>query len=111
VPVRDEPVPPEEWIQVVGGAGFVDAPRWSPNGRLLYHLSDRDDFLCIWAYALDPMTRQPVGEPIPIAHAHDTQQKLLTSMRSMWSLAVGADRLVYNAARSSGNVYTAMLPE
>jgi Tol biopolymer transport system component len=110
VPVRDAPVPPEEWVRVAGG-DFLDAPRWSPDGRLLYFLSDRDDYLCVWAQALDPKTHQPVGDPIPIAHAHDSEQKLLSSMRSMWSLAVGQDRLVYNAARSSGNVYTALLPE
>jgi hypothetical protein len=109
VPVRDAPVPSEEWIRVAAG-DFLDAPRWSPNGKLLYFLSDRDDFLCVWARALDPETHRPVGDPIPIAHAHNSEQKLLSSMRPMWSLAVGQDRLVYNAARSSGNIYTALLP-
>jgi len=56
------------------------------------------------------VTRQPSGEPIAIAHAHDTEKKMVTMMRSMWTLTVGADRLVFNAAEASGNVYTALLP-
>ena len=94
-----------------GGDEWLGAPRWSANGRLLYYLSDRDDFICVWARALDPTTLEPTGEPFAIAHAHETEKKMLTAMRSMWSLSVGADRLVFNAARASGNVYTAQLPE
>jgi Tol biopolymer transport system component/predicted Ser/Thr protein kinase len=111
VPLTDAPVPPGAWIPVAGGDEWLGAPRWSANGRLLYYLSDRDDFICVWARALDPTTLEPTGEPFAIAHAHETEKKMLTAMRSMWSLSVGADRLVFNAARASGNVYTAQLPE
>jgi Tol biopolymer transport system component len=110
LPVRDPPVPPEQWVEVAGQDEWVGAPRWSPDGRLLYYLSDRDDFTCVWARRLDPATRQPVGEPLAVAHAHDSSMKMLMVQRGIWSLAVGEDRLVFNAAAATGDVYTAMLP-
>jgi Tol biopolymer transport system component/predicted Ser/Thr protein kinase len=110
LPVRDPPVPPGEWIEVAGQDEWVGAPRWSPDGRLLYYLSDRDDFTCVWARRLDPATRQPVGEPFAVAHAHVSSMKMLGVQRGLWSVAVGADRLVFNAAEATGDVYTATLP-
>ncbi len=37
--------------------------------------------------------------------------RMMTVRRNMWKLEVGHDRLVFNAAASSGDVYTAMLAE
>jgi Tol biopolymer transport system component/predicted Ser/Thr protein kinase len=110
LPLRDPPVPPGEWIEVAGREEWVGPPRWSPDGRLVYYLSDRDDFACVWARRLDPATRRPAGEPFAVAHAHDTVMKMLPVQRHVWSLAVGARRLVFNAAEATGDVYTAMLP-
>jgi hypothetical protein len=110
VPLREGPTPPEEWIRIAGGDEWVAAPRWSPDGRLLYYLSNRDDFICVWARALDSTTLRPTGEPMAIVHAHDAEKRMLTLKREVWSLAVGADRLIFNAALSRGNVYTAQLP-
>jgi Tol biopolymer transport system component/predicted Ser/Thr protein kinase len=110
LPLRDPPVPPAEWVEIAGRDEWVGPPRWSPDGRLVYYLSDRDDFACVWARRLDPATRRPVGEPFAVAHAHDSSMKMLPVQRGVWSLAVGADRLVFNAAEATGDVYTATLP-
>ena len=37
-------------------------PFWSPDGNLLYFLSSRDGFLCLWAQWLDPSTKHPLGD-------------------------------------------------
>ena len=43
---------------------------WSPDGNTLYFLSDRDEFRCIWARSLDPVTKQPQGLPKAVQHLH-----------------------------------------
>ncbi|HOC41611.1 MAG TPA: protein kinase [Thermoanaerobaculales bacterium] len=109
VPVSDPPAPPGEWIDLADGTAFVGSPRWSPDGRLLYYLSDRDGFNCMWARPLDPVTRRPAGEPFAVLHAHRSDMKMLRPEKSWFSLAVGRGRLVFNAAETTGEIYTAML--
>ena len=58
------PVPRSAWIAVTDGQFEERDPVWSPGGSLLYFLSDRDGFRCVWARKLDPATRRPAGEPI-----------------------------------------------
>ena len=55
------PVPRERWIAVTDGSSEEMEPAWSPNGELLYFLSDRDGFRCIWARRLHGAGKQPVG--------------------------------------------------
>ncbi len=45
-----------------------------------------------------------------MTHAHDSQMEMPAMHRGAWSLAVGADRLVFNAVEATGNVYTTLLP-
>jgi Tol biopolymer transport system component len=59
------PVPEGQWIAVTDGQTWDDKPRWSPDGDLLYHASDRDGFRCVWAQCLHPATKQPVGRRSP----------------------------------------------
>ena len=57
----------EEWITVTTVAGYNIRPWWSPDGNLLYFLSERDNYQCIWAQPLDPPTKRPRGEPKPVS--------------------------------------------
>jgi len=43
---------------------------WSPDGNLLYFISERDGFVCLWAQRLDPATKHPQGAAFPIRHFH-----------------------------------------
>ena len=38
-------------------------PCFSPDGSLLYFLSERDGHRCIWARKLDPVPRKPASDP------------------------------------------------
>ena len=46
------------------------AAAWSPDGRLVYLLLDRDGFRCLWAQRLDAATKQPLGTPFAVQHWH-----------------------------------------
>ena len=109
VPVDRMPVELEDWIRIAGGSGWSGAPRWSASQDTIYFISDRDDFLCVWGQSLDPTTKRPVGEAFPVVHAHSADAKMVPFARRMWTLEVGADRLIFNAGEMSGDVYTAQL--
>src|SRR5205085_2697393 len=63
------PVARESWIAVTSGGSVERDPAWSPDGRILNYLSERDGFRCIWARRLDGNAR-PIGEPFAVRHFH-----------------------------------------
>jgi tricorn protease-like protein len=111
LPFADADASPDDWIHVAGGDSWVGAPRWSADGRILYYLSARDDFICVWGQHLDSKTKAPIGKPFPVVHLHAASMNMMAMARFMWNLEVGADRLVFNAGEMSGDVYTAILDE
>ena len=61
---------PESWIAVTDGRKVDDKPRFSPEGDSVYFLSSRDGHTCIWNQKLNPLTKYPIGPPIPFEHLH-----------------------------------------
>jgi hypothetical protein len=107
-PLRDPPAPETDWVRIAEPDHWVGRPRFSADGRILYHLARRDGNTCVWAQPLDPETKRPRGDPVPVVHAHRSAMKLW-GPRSGWALSVARGRLVFNAAEMTGNVYTGML--
>jgi eukaryotic-like serine/threonine-protein kinase len=105
VPVRDGQLAPErEWKQAV--AGEADLYRWSPDGNTIYFLSHRDGFPCIWAQRLNPATKEPVGEPFAVYHAHGASRSMRSfNDSSAIGLAVARDRIVFAQAERLGNIW------
>jgi Tol biopolymer transport system component len=94
-----------DWISVTEPGTWVNKPRWSPNGNLLYYISDRDGFTCIWVNRLDPLTKQPVGAPKAVMHFHTGSSSLDTAYGL--ELSVADDKLVVDIGESSGNIWLA----
>ena len=104
-PVRDGKAAPEaEWI-TVAAAGANKRPWWSPDGNLLYFLSSRDNYQCIWAQPLDPFTKRPRGEPNPVYHFHETRRYILDG--ATFGPAVGGERIVFALGEQTGNIWLA----
>ena len=51
------------WIQITDGKQWDDKPRWSPDGKTIYFLSDRQGFFNLWGIHFDPVKGHPQGEP------------------------------------------------
>ncbi len=99
---------PEAWIPVTDGNHMDREVKWSPDGGMLYFLSERDGFRCIWAERLDRKTKHPVGQPFPVYHFHHSQQSL-TSLGSPGKvgLSVTGDGLLFSLAETTGNIWMA----
>ena len=104
------PIPHEQWIRVTDGSSMDRNPAWSPNGNVLYFLSERDSFRCIWATRLDPETRRPAGTAFPVAHFHNAVRSLMNiDGPGEVGLSAAADRLVFAMGEITGNVWMAGL--
>jgi len=106
-PLRDGIVPEEkEWIPVTDGLGFDREAFWSPDGNLLYFLSERDGFRCIWAQRLEPNTKASVGEAFSIYHSHSSRRSLMSVTDSgAVGPSVGPDKLVFTQREITGNIW------
>jgi hypothetical protein len=99
------PIPRSEWHPLTDGSGWDDRPRWSPDSNLLYFLSDRDGFRCIWVQRLDSETKRPVGFPFAVYHSHESRSSLLNVNPVYAGLEVARDMLVFVNGETTGNVW------
>jgi Tol biopolymer transport system component/predicted Ser/Thr protein kinase len=93
------------WIRMTDDLAFADKQDWSPDGNVLYYYSTRDGFGCLYAQRLDPATKRPVGEPIAMSHWHTARRSLHNVGLGSLNLSVAADKLVFNLAERTGNVW------
>jgi eukaryotic-like serine/threonine-protein kinase len=101
------PVPRERWIAVTDGGNEEMEPAWSPNGALLYFLSDRDGFRCIWARRLNAANKQPAGDAFAVRHFHRARRSLrrMTGTTGLTGLSVAPGRMVFCFGELTGNIW------
>ena len=107
----------DKWIAIGSGRdrGAVDLmPSWSPDGNLLYFVSQRDGFRCVWAQKLDALTKRPVGDPFAVQHFHRSRRSLLrilTARAAQIGFRVYRDRAYFAMDEVTGNLWIADLPK
>ena len=104
VPFRSEgPIGVGAWIDIMEGHG---GNNWSPDGKLIYNISERDGFRCVWAQRVNPVTKRPLGEPFAVFHSHNARLSLGTGTDVTFS-DVGPDKIVFNMSERTGNIWMA----
>jgi Tol biopolymer transport system component len=105
-PLREGEATPEvEWIAVTEGAAVDDRAAWSPDGRRVYFTSDRSGFTGLYTRALDPKTKQPVGEVQVVRDFQHISHSLGDMDANDVSLAATSDALFFPLAEISGNIW------
>ena len=100
----------KDWIALTDRANsVVAAPRWSPDGNLIYLVSMLDAFRCIWAQRLNPATKRPEGSPIPIYHSHGSRRSLLNVGLNLLEISVARDKIAFPLGEVTGNLWTTTL--
>ncbi|MGQ0733155.1 MAG: protein kinase domain-containing protein [Acidobacteriota bacterium] len=104
-PVRPGDPPPErEWIPVHQMAPYSAerACGWSPDGRLLYLLLERDGFRDLYALRIDQAQGTPVGEPILVQHLHDPRRRWGSTPLGT---AIVSNAFVFSQRESTGTIW------
>ncbi|MDP2915103.1 MAG: protein kinase [Candidatus Aminicenantes bacterium] len=96
----ETPAPESAWISVLSELNY-----WSPDGTLVYGVSDHGGFNCIWAQRVDRATKRPVGSPLPIFHSHGARLTL-----GLW-ISLGREKMVFDMAERTGNIWTAQFKD
>jgi hypothetical protein len=96
----------KESILVCEDDHCLRSPKWSPNGRLLYYLSERDGSCCLYAQRLDPASKRPVGGAIGVYHAHHGRFRL-NFPPGIGTIGIARDKIIFHASDMTGNIYLA----
>lgn len=98
------PVSGGAWIPITDGRAFDDKPRWSPDGRTLYFVSDRGGYLNLSGRRVDPADGTPIGDVFPVT-AFDSPRRALPSNISEIEFAISRNRLFLPLAETEANIW------
>ena len=93
-----------EWVTVAAGP-TEDKPQWSADGRLLYYISYRDGFGCLWAQPMEPRTLKRVGTPLAVYHSHRARRSIKDVPVLSFSFVPMIRDLYFVQAEKTGNVW------
>jgi eukaryotic-like serine/threonine-protein kinase len=100
------PAPESEWIPVTGNEGWADKPRWSPDGNVIYFISNRDGFFCMWAQRLSRGSKVPTGPPVSISHFHSSRLSMgNVGAGGVMEISVARDKIAFNLGELTGNIW------
>jgi Tol biopolymer transport system component len=83
---------------------FEDLPRWSPDGRTLYFLSNRTGFWNLFGRRFNPDTGTPLGEPFQVSRFDSSLQMVGPNVSGL-QMAVTHERLILPVTQTSGAVW------
>ena len=92
------------WRAVTDGAWFDDKPRWGPDGRILYFVSNRTGVANVWGRRVDDATGTPIGDPFPVT-AFRSAQFVLTPRTVQMDIAITATRLLLPMTESRSDIW------
>ncbi len=99
------PAPETEWIAIADRQGWSNKPRWSPDGNLVYFVSRRDGYYCLWAQRVSLGTRQPLEAPFNVAHFHQSHLSMMNVAEAPLEISVAKDKIVFNLSELTGNIW------
>jgi Tol biopolymer transport system component len=92
------------WIRITDGKHWDDKPRWSPDGKVIYFLSERSGFFNVWGIHFDPAKGTPAGDPFQVT-TFDKPNLMVAEPMSTVGLSLTHDRLVVTVAQVSGSIW------
>jgi Tol biopolymer transport system component len=92
------------WLPITSGQAYDDKPRWSPDGRTLYFISNRDGHFNVWGRHLRPSTGQTVGAAFRVSAFNRSDLRLAPDLRDM-DMLVTAHQLLLPMYESSSHLW------
>jgi Tol biopolymer transport system component len=94
---------PGEWVALTKDNAWEAAPQWSPDGKLVYFISNRDGQRCVWARRFEE--GRAAGEPFAVHHFHDARRSPANTELKATDLFVGRDQMVIGVGEVSGSLW------
>ena len=95
-------IDPRDLVPITDGTDNSSSGGWSPDGKLVYYLSERDGYHCIYAQPVDSKTKKPSAPVREVYHVHDTR---VTMARVGIGLSVAKDKIAFTMAETTGEIW------
>ena len=106
VPVASgSPAPLTNWIALDHPSHWDDKPRWSPDGGLLYFVSDRDGYNCLWGQKMDIRSKRPIGNPFSVYHFHKARLSMANLGVPFTEIGIARDKIIIGLEELHGNIW------
>ncbi len=92
------------WQAMTDGTWFDDKPRWGPDGRILYFVSNRTGVANVYARRFDSATGTPIGDPFPVT-SFRSAQFVLTPRTVQMDIAITSTQLLLPMTESRSDVW------
>jgi hypothetical protein len=97
----ESPIGP--WTRITDGKHW-DKPRWSPDGRTIYFVSERGSLFNVWGIHFDPDAGKTVGEPFQVSK-FDNPRLMVPRWIPPVGLSLTRDKLGLTMAEESGGIW------
>lgn len=103
----DGAVAANQVVEIASDSYSNREPVWSPDGRRIYFLSDRDGSTCVWARDVDAESKRPVGDSFEAAHFHGAGRLVRGPTANPGSIGLSATSnfLVLTLTDTKGNIW------
>jgi hypothetical protein len=86
------------------GTWFDDKPRWGPDGRVLYFVSNRTGVLNVWGRRFDAERGMPLGDVFPVT-SFRSAQFVLTDQAVQMDIAVTRTQMLLPMSESRSDIW------
>jgi Tol biopolymer transport system component/DNA-binding winged helix-turn-helix (wHTH) protein len=98
--------PEADWVRLATDHAWPDKPRWAPDGRTLYFISQKPGgYYNVWALPMDSIGGKPNGTPFQVTH-FDSPALMIDPNMSKSEIDVTRDYLVLTMVSASGSVWS-----
>ena len=104
VPIGAAPAIDKDLVTLAAGNLYLGNPRWSPDGRTVYYLSEESGRCGLYARTFDPRTGKP-GAPARALFFSSRERYSLNYPRSFGFIDVAADKIIFAVAEITANIY------
>jgi hypothetical protein len=90
-------------LRVTDGEHWDDKPRWSPDGKIIYFISNRSGFYNVFGVHFDPAGKNR-AEPFQVSH-FDSRALMIPKQIESMELSLSKNRLVVTLSEASGSIW------
>jgi len=93
-----------EWIKLTEGRYWDDKPRWSPDGKAIYFVSNRTGFFTVWRVRFDPASGKPLDQPTRVTDFESTTQMIIPNIIQL-EMALTSNRIILPMMETFGSIW------